>query len=157
MVTAGDETTTVGGELRSRGSRSFNPQFGDDENSDASCGQRKGWKSSRLGVLCNRRACLLGIVACLILAVMGISIPLDSVNVQIVSTRFGMSKIGENQLRKHGSSGLMAMTHQRTIFPCSLEDNFSSLFHVKLFGFVKFATMIFVGITASAIVHRTLR
>ena len=99
MFTAGDETTAVaaaGGELRSRGSfssRGHAPQTGDDGIPGGSCGQKKGWqrlKASRLGVLCHRKACLLGIVACIILAAMGIAIPLEDVNIQIVSMRCGI-------------------------------------------------------------------
>jgi len=100
MFTAGDETTAVGaggGELRSRGSfssRDLAPQTGDNENTPGgSCGRKKGWqklKASRLGVLCNRKACLLGIVACIILATIGIAIPLENVNIQIVSMRCGI-------------------------------------------------------------------
>jgi hypothetical protein len=94
MFASGDETTAVaggGGELRSRGSfssRGLNSKFGDDETPGGSCSQKKGWqrlKASRLGVLCNRKACLLGVVACIILAAMGIAIPLEDVNIQIVS------------------------------------------------------------------------
>lgn len=100
MFTAGDETTSVaagGGELRSRGSfssRGLASQTGDDETTPGgSCGQKKGWqrfKASRLGVLCNRKACLLGIVACIILATLGIAIPLENVDIQIVSMRCGI-------------------------------------------------------------------
>jgi hypothetical protein len=94
MFTARDETTAAaggGGELRSRGSfssRNFNPQFGDDGTPGASCGEKRGWqrlKASRLGVLCKRKACVLGIVAFLILATMGVAIPLENVNIEIVS------------------------------------------------------------------------
>lgn len=86
MITA-DNT---GGELRSRGGSRNNPQSGDeDENIQMSCShQNVGWlrsRASRFGKMGQRAPILIALIVLLVLVTMIVAIPLEDMNMNLVS------------------------------------------------------------------------